>query len=81
MHTFRAFFLDANNKIVRAEVLAVENDDEALAAALAFSTENGLEVWQGSRRIATIDRDGIVLPAASRKGGPSSPPGQQTPST
>lgn len=74
MNTFRAFILDANNRIVRAEVLAVTNDDEAIAAALVFAAENGLEVWQGSRRIATIDRDGAVTSAETRKGGPSPAP-------
>ena len=72
MNTFRAFILDANNRIVRAEVLAVTSDDEALAAALALSAENGLEIWQGSRRIATIDKDRAVISADDGKGG--SPP-------
>lgn len=74
MNTFRAFILDAKNRIVRAEVLAVTNDDDAIAAARIFSAGNGLEVWQGSRRIATIDKDGAVTSAETRKGGPSPAP-------
>ena len=74
LNTFRAFILDANNRIVRAEVLAVTNDDEAIAAARVFSAENGLEVWQGSRRIALIDRDGGVTLAESIRGGPPPAP-------
>jgi hypothetical protein len=68
LNTFRAFILDANNRIVRAEVLAVTNDEEAVAAALALSAENGLEVWQGSRRIATIDKDRAVKSAEDGTG-------------
>jgi hypothetical protein len=67
LNTFRAFILDANNRIVRAEILAVTSDDEAVATALALAAENGLEVWQGSRRIAMIDKDGAITPAGNKR--------------
>ena len=62
-NTYRAYLLDARNRIIRAEVLDVSADDEALAAAAAFTAENDVEVWRGDRRLARIARGGEVSPA------------------
>lgn len=65
MKTYRAFILDDADRIIRSEVLAVSNDNDALQASLPFADENDLEVWQGERRLARILRGGEIVLAAS----------------
>ncbi len=60
LNQFRAFILDNNNRIIRAEVLEVQNAEEALGAALLFAGENDLAVWLGSERIARVLKGGTV---------------------
>jgi len=59
-NTYRAYLLDARNRIIRPEVLDASADDEALAAAAAFTAENDVEVWRGDRLIARIAQGGEV---------------------
>jgi hypothetical protein len=58
LDTYRAFILDDQNRIVRAEVLSVTSDEEAMAAARPFSEEAEIEIWRGSRRIARVLKGG-----------------------
>lgn len=66
LDTYRAFILDENDKIVRAEVLAATSDEAAMAAAQPFWLESEIEIWRGSRRIARVPKGGepAISPAA-----------------
>jgi len=63
-NTYRAYLIDARNRIARAEVLDVSTDDAALEAAAAFTAENDVEVWHGERRLARIVRRSDASSAA-----------------
>lgn len=58
MDTYRAFILDENNRIVRAEVLSATSDEAAMAAARPFWLESEIEIWRGSKRIARVLKGG-----------------------
>lgn len=71
LNTFRAFILDANNRIIRSEILTVATKDEALDAAIPFAAENDLEVWLGDRRLATIRKGGLIEDPNPDRGAPA----------
>ena len=60
MNTFRAFVLNDDDKIISSEILDVTSDEDAIAAARVFALENDLEIWQGQRRIARMNKGGEV---------------------
>ena len=52
---YRAFFLGKDGKIFKSEIVTASNDDEAQAQCRAFAAPDPVELWQGARRIATIE--------------------------
>lgn len=64
LDTYRAFILDENNRIVRAEVLSATSDEAAMAAAQPFWLESEIEIWRGSKRIVRVLKGGELAPPA-----------------
>jgi hypothetical protein len=62
LDTYRAFILDDQNRIVRAEVLSAADDEAAIDAARPFWEDADLEIWRGSRRIARVLKGGHKAP-------------------
>jgi hypothetical protein len=58
LDTYRAFILDDQNRIVRAEVLSASCDETAMAEAQPFWQEADIEIWRGSKRIARVLKGG-----------------------
>jgi hypothetical protein len=67
LDTYRAFILDANDRIVRAEVLSAASDEDAMAAAQPLSLEADIEIWRGSRRIGRVPKGRETAPPPAVK--------------
>jgi len=49
---YRAFCVDASGRIYRSHVLDCETDEQAIAEARRFVDGHGVQLWDGSRKIA-----------------------------
>ena len=54
MPDYRLFFLAENGKIFRNQIVTAETDEEACAAARKLDHAYAIEVWQRTRKVATI---------------------------
>ncbi|MDO6414170.1 hypothetical protein Q4F19_07235 [Sphingomonas sp. BIUV-7] len=57
MHHFRLYFLDPDGRILRAENYSGDNDASAVAEAIRQDHPGYVEIWQGTRRAASINPD------------------------
>jgi hypothetical protein len=67
LDTYRAFILDENDRIIRAEVLSAASDEAALNAARPFFMDADVEIWRGSKRIARVPKGGQPPASASAR--------------
>ena len=56
MPTYRAYFLDENDKIVSFQPIDAEADDKALELAKRFVDGHDIEVWLLDRRIGRLNK-------------------------
>lgn len=70
---YRAFRVDPSGRIYRSHVLDCETDEQAMAAARRFVDGHGVQLWDGSRKIA--DFPPVSAVEAPRRGDPSMPAG------
>ena len=58
MAAYRVYCMDGVNKVVRAEWVEAESDEEALSAARELMGECvKCEIWQGQRLVAKLSAD------------------------
>ena len=55
--TYRVYCYDAAHKVVTAEWLKADSDEEAIAKAEAAGFTSKCEVWDGDRLVAQLDSD------------------------
>ena len=55
MADYRLYFLNANNRIVRAEDLDCADDAAAVAAAQALDHAASIEIWNRRRLVGRVD--------------------------
>jgi hypothetical protein len=51
---YRAFRVDASGRIYRSHVLDCETDEQAITVARQFIDGHGVQLWDGSRKIANF---------------------------
>ena len=56
MEPYKVYFLEQSNRVVRILFLNADDDNAALTAACALRGVGKCEVWQGERRVATIQQ-------------------------
>jgi hypothetical protein len=56
MVDYRAYVLDKDGHIIKAEPLSCESDDEAVTAAQLFVDGHDVEIWQRARFIRRLPR-------------------------
>jgi len=49
---YRVFRIDASGRIYRSHVLDCETDVQAIVATLQFADGHGVQLWDGSRKVA-----------------------------
>jgi hypothetical protein len=57
MPTYRAYFIDGDDRVVSYKPIEAETDAEALKAARQFVDGRDVEVWHLDRRIGRLERD------------------------
>lgn len=66
---YRCYLLDAEDHILQAHDIECDDDTQAQSAARQFLTRDpyhrAVEVWQRTRRIITLDRQGTPRPPPS----------------
>lgn len=55
MRDYRVYYLDANGRVLRREVLRAENDARAIALVSQPHTEAAVELWDLGRLVKRID--------------------------
>jgi hypothetical protein len=55
---YRFYFLDQSGHIVGVDEHEAVDDVAALEAAQKLCTRRPMEIWDGSRRVAQVERDG-----------------------
>lgn len=58
MPEYRLYFLNAADKILRAEDLDCGDDSAAVEAAHALDHAAAIEIWSGRRLVARVDPSG-----------------------
>jgi hypothetical protein len=53
---YRLCYLDLSGQILKSDDIEVRDDLDALAHAQAASTTHTVELWQGERLVAKVDR-------------------------
>ena len=66
MSNYRAYLIDADDKIVRVEILPCPDDQTAIAEAKQLVDGHDVELWHRSRKIARLGPHATV--ASSKKG-------------
>jgi len=62
MSGYKLYVLAGTGKIATAaQVVEANSDNEAVAVARAIEFRNRSELWQGSRLVATISSDGLIV--------------------
>jgi hypothetical protein len=56
MINYRAYLIGRNGHIQGYEPLSCADDAEAIAAARRLIGSHGVEIWQDSRRVITLER-------------------------
>jgi hypothetical protein len=71
--------VDVENRVVGVHTLACRDDIAARAKAKPLCAHHDIEIWEGSRRVARLRRDGTTVdhtafrkPPRSKKGEPES---------
>ena len=54
MPCYRLYFLDAEGHIAHREECELAGDEAAIARARALDHEQGIEIWQGSRKVSVV---------------------------
>jgi hypothetical protein len=69
--------VDADNRVVGLHTLSCRDDIAARAKAKPLCAQHDIEIWEGSRRVARLRRDGttvdhtaIAKPRRPKKGEP-----------
>ena len=57
MPTYRAYLIDADDRVMSSKLVDADTDAEALQAACRFSEVCDVEVWYLDRKIGRIERD------------------------
>ena len=60
MYDYRLYLLDRQGKIVSAEWVAADSDEEALSRARARDQDERWELWHRDRFVARAPRDGAA---------------------
>ena len=55
MRDYRVYYLDANGRVLRREVLRAENDERAVAMIDGPHPEAAVELWDLGRLVKRID--------------------------
>jgi hypothetical protein len=55
MRNYRLYFLDVNDRIIRAEIVSGADDTAAVAAAVERDHAHFIEMWEGTRRVGSVD--------------------------
>ena len=58
MATYRLYCLDGAGKVASAEWIEADDDEAALAASADLREGRACELWQNSRLVARIERNG-----------------------
>ena len=59
MDLYRIYYVGSDNHFTRGDVIFCTSDAEALAAALRMlGNHTAIEVWQGARKVGTVQPDG-----------------------
>jgi hypothetical protein len=56
VHHYRVYLIDDDGHIKKAVDLECENDDQAKKQAQQFVDSCSVELWQGGRQIAVLDK-------------------------
>jgi hypothetical protein len=56
MPTYRAYLIDASNRVMSFKAVDAASDAEALQAARPFASDCDVEVWFLDRKIGRIER-------------------------
>jgi hypothetical protein len=56
MEEYLIYYLDGSGRIFRRSVITVRNDLDALAQGVAACRSDNIEIWQGARLIAKINK-------------------------
>jgi hypothetical protein len=54
MRDYRLYFLNAEARIMRSEVVTVETDADACAEAERLDHAYAIEIWEGARKVALV---------------------------
>ena len=60
MATYRLYRLDGSGKIISADWVEAERDDEALVQARELASDSSCELWERGRLVAQISSDGTA---------------------
>jgi hypothetical protein len=55
--TYRVYCYDMDRKVVTADFIKADNDDDAIAQAEAAGFGSKCEIWDGKRLVAQLDGD------------------------
>ena len=58
---YRAYYLGRNGRIVAAEVIPADNDEDARAFADTLRADHQIEVWERGRRLAVYPPREVAL--------------------
>jgi hypothetical protein len=60
MTVYRMYTLGNNGRLVNEAVINASTDEEALAIAKKRLKDNDLEIWTGTRRVATLKAEPTI---------------------
>ena len=52
---YRAYFIGSDGHFIGAKIIPCDDDDSAITAAQQLVNGEAVELWHGSRKIATFD--------------------------
>jgi hypothetical protein len=68
MPDYRVFFFNDTGRIVRADALTADNDDNVLTAARCLlGDHSGLEIWLLARQVGRLESDPPAIPHSAAR--------------